>query len=96
MYQGFWWRLSIYDLPPLHYRPPGPGGIAAGLWADAEGEGMSAPIDPTLITLLEIKSTLGVVECPFCGEGAFDWIGLKGHFERGWCAVYNSVTISGL
>lgn len=27
--------------------------------------------------------------CPFCGEQDFDMIGLKMHFERGWCDAYN-------
>jgi hypothetical protein len=36
--------------------------------------------------------------CPFCGEGKgtdifqFDLPGLKNHFERGWCEVYNEVS----
>lgn len=28
------------------------------------------------------------VTCPFCGEGGFDRCGLKYHFERGHCEVY--------
>jgi hypothetical protein len=27
--------------------------------------------------------------CPFCGETDFDLIGLKIHFMRGWCDVWN-------
>jgi hypothetical protein len=27
--------------------------------------------------------------CPFCNETAFDAIGLKQHFQRGWCDVFN-------
>ena len=36
-----------------------------------------------------------LVECPFCDDGdkAFDLIGLKTHFEKGYCDVYNN-TIS--
>lgn len=26
--------------------------------------------------------------CPFCDEGDFDLVGLKMHFENGWCEVY--------
>ena len=29
--------------------------------------------------------------CPFCGEGEFDLIGLKYHFEAGHCQPYNSI-----
>lgn len=29
------------------------------------------------------------IKCPFCGEDDFDLIGLKNHFERGHCDVYN-------
>jgi hypothetical protein len=31
------------------------------------------------------------VTCPFCGETDFDLIGLKIHFTRGWCEVYDNV-----
>lgn len=34
-----------------------------------------------------------VVECPFCHETNFDLIGLKLHFERGWCDVYNHILL---
>jgi len=29
-------------------------------------------------------------ECPFCHEKDFDLIGLKYHFEMGYCDVYNN------
>lgn len=33
-----------------------------------------------------------IVECPFCKDPAYDFdlIGLKQHFECGWCDVYNA------
>ena len=30
------------------------------------------------------------VICPFCGEKDFDLIGLKTHFERGWCHEFTA------
>ena len=30
------------------------------------------------------------VICPFCGEKGFDLIGLKTHFERGWCHEFTA------
>jgi hypothetical protein len=30
------------------------------------------------------------IKCPFCGEIDFDLVGLKHHFEMGYCDVYNS------
>lgn len=29
------------------------------------------------------------IRCPFCGEPDFDAIGLKNHFLRRWCEVFN-------
>jgi len=29
------------------------------------------------------------INCPFCNEPGFDFIGLKDHFEAGFCSVYN-------
>lgn len=29
------------------------------------------------------------VTCPFCGEGDFDLIGLKSHYEKQSCDPYN-------
>ena len=29
--------------------------------------------------------------CPFCGEGDFDKIGLKGHLEHMDCEIYNNI-----
>jgi hypothetical protein len=34
--------------------------------------------------------SLSAVVCPFCKEGDFDLIGLKSHFMRGWCEVFNA------
>lgn len=35
------------------------------------------------------------VTCPFCGESGFDLIGLKNHFDRGWCEVFeNTETVA--
>ena len=31
--------------------------------------------------------------CPFCKETDFDAIGLKMHFERGWCEEYNNIEL---
>jgi hypothetical protein len=31
--------------------------------------------------------------CPFCGQEDFDLIGLKDHFRKGYCDIYNN-TIS--
>ena len=36
----------------------------------------------------EGKEITLAVECPFCGEKDFDLIGLKIHFNRGWCQVF--------
>lgn len=30
------------------------------------------------------------VICPFCNEGDFDLIGLKYHYEMGYCESYNN------
>lgn len=30
------------------------------------------------------------VSCPFCQEADFDLIGLKSHYLRGWCDVFNA------
>lgn len=35
------------------------------------------------------STTVKYVKCPFCDEDDFDLIGLKTHFENGWCEVYN-------
>jgi len=35
------------------------------------------------------KSSNSDVVCPFCGEGGFDLIGLKNHYEKGHCDQYN-------
>jgi hypothetical protein len=32
-------------------------------------------------------------ECPFCKEPDFDLIGLKNHFEKGYCDVYNETDL---
>ena len=34
--------------------------------------------------------------CPFCKESEFDLIGLKMHFEKGWCEIYNSTSTRGV
>lgn len=31
------------------------------------------------------------IVCPFCGEKDFDLVGLKYHFERGYCDVYEEI-----
>lgn len=31
------------------------------------------------------------LECPFCGEVDFDYIGLKAHLLKGWCDMFESV-----
>lgn len=33
-------------------------------------------------------------ECPFCNEENFDLAGLKNHFEKGYCEIYNAIDIS--
>lgn len=33
------------------------------------------------------------VACPFCGEQDFDLIGLRAHYDRGWCPEYEGVPI---
>lgn len=33
---------------------------------------------------------MDLVECPFCRDSGFDLIGLKSHFECGYCDVYES------
>ena len=35
------------------------------------------------------------VICPFCGEGDFDLIGIKNHFLRGHCDIYNDTPLVG-
>lgn len=40
--------------------------------------------------LIEAAEKNGV-HCHFCGETGFDLIGLKLHFERGWCDAYNNL-----
>ena len=34
------------------------------------------------------------VICPFCIEGDFDLVGLKIHFIRGYCDVFNNTDIN--
>lgn len=42
------------------------------------------------MTIENLKAGLGAyVQCPFCKENDFDFIGLKQHFKRGWCHIYN-------
>jgi len=37
------------------------------------------------------------VECPFCGEGGFDLVGLKIHLTAsGWCNVFENLNILSL
>lgn len=33
------------------------------------------------------------IKCPFCGEDDYDLIGLKTHFENGWCDAYNELPV---
>ena len=33
------------------------------------------------------------ISCPFCKEKDFDLSGLKLHFEKGYCDIYNEVDI---
>lgn len=33
------------------------------------------------------------VQCPWCGQGDFDLIGLKHHLVRGWCEVYERTEV---
>lgn len=33
--------------------------------------------------------------CPFCAEGDFDLVGLKGHLLRGWCDKFNETDHEG-
>jgi len=48
-----------------------------------QSERMMVASDP----LLAFDSGDGV--CPFCAEGGFDLVGLKGHLLRGWCDKFN-------
>ena len=32
-----------------------------------------------------------IVSCPFCKSENYDLVGLKQHFEKGYCDVYNIV-----
>jgi hypothetical protein len=41
---------------------------------------------------LKNEASLDIV-CPFCGEGDFDTIGLKNHYERGHCDFYNGTKL---
>lgn len=36
-------------------------------------------------------SVFKIVSCPFCDEEDFDLIGLKEHFEKGYCDIYGVV-----
>ena len=31
-----------------------------------------------------------LINCPFCHEPDFDLVGLKHHFEKGYCDIYNN------
>ncbi|KKK63353.1 hypothetical protein LCGC14_2995120 [marine sediment metagenome] len=33
------------------------------------------------------------VVCPFCKEGGFDLIGLRGHYDRAWCETLDDTPI---
>ena len=37
---------------------------------------------------LKEEAALQIV-CPFCQTGEYDLVGLKNHYERGWCDEYN-------
>ena len=50
-----------------------------------QSERMMVASDP----LLAFDSGDGV--CPFCAEGEFDLVGLKGHLLRGWCDKFNKI-----
>lgn len=32
-----------------------------------------------------------IISCPFCKSTNYDMVGLKQHFEKGYCDVYNTV-----
>lgn len=32
-----------------------------------------------------------LVDCPFCGDGDFDHVGLKVHLQAGDCEVWNGI-----
>lgn len=32
-----------------------------------------------------------IAQCPFCKETDFDLVGLKHHFDNGYCDVFNAV-----
>ena len=34
---------------------------------------------------------MDLIECPFCKDSGFDLIGLKAHFENGFCAEYTHI-----
>jgi hypothetical protein len=45
-------------------------------------------------TIEEVKAEIDqqeepLISCPFCGQKDFDLIGLKGHFIKGYCDIYN-------
>ena len=44
-----------------------------------------------LPTYAERLAELGGTEviCPFCKSGDFDLIGLRGHYDLGWCETLN-------
>ena len=38
-----------------------------------------------------VAALSAAIKCPFCNTPDFDKIGLKHHFEMGWCEVYEKV-----
>ena len=34
------------------------------------------------------------IACQFCGDSDFDYVGLKMHYENGWCDAYNNTSES--
>ena len=34
------------------------------------------------------------ITCQFCGEIGFDYVGLKMHYENGWCDAYSNTSES--
>ncbi len=48
---------------------------------------------PLVLEALDEMLTDALVSCPFCNESEFDLIGLKNHYIKGHCDVFNNTEL---
>ena len=48
-------------------------------------------LQEALRAALEADTTTSGIRCPLCGEDEFDALGLKLHYQRGWCSAWDAI-----